>query len=309
MRCLLFVLFVFVAPFISKGQEKKILDHSDYKRWREIKGSEISGNGNFVLYRLGNERVDPELKIQDLQKNNEYHFARGTNGNFSYDSEYAFFMIKPPYDSLQELRRRKTKEEKLPKDTLVIFYTASGETTMIPRVQSYKIPGKGSGWLAYLLEAVQNDTTQSDTARAKVKMKKESKKNGYQLVLRELASAYQDTFKYVTEYNFSEDGSAFMFHSTGDDSLFLPGVYRFDLTARELQPMMRGKGTFKQMAISDDGDQLAFLAHQDTVKNRLLEVFSLYHWQAGKDSATMIVDSTHARMPGGWLLNQFHKLT
>ena len=307
MRSLL-VLLIMISAVALKAQEKMILDHEDYKKWRQIQGSEISGNGNFLLYRLDNDRVDPELKIYDVNKKEHYDFKRASNANFSYDSEYAFFMIKPSYDSLQELKRKKTKDEAMPKDTLGIFNTATGNTTLIPEVQSYKIPRKGSGWLAYLLETAAKDTTKADTTKAKVKIKKESKKNGHRLVLRETETNEQDTFGYVLNYQFAEDGSALLFHSSGDDSLFAPGIYHYDLQTRDLHPMMRGKGTYKQMSISNDGEQVAFLAHQDTVENRLVEIFSLYHWQSGADSAMFIVDSAHVNMPSGWTLNQFQNV-
>jgi len=303
MRYSLLAFLLLLLPFLAISQEKKELDHSDYKKWREIQGTELAADGDHVLYRLDNERVDPTLNIQALPQGTNYTFERATNAHFSYDGQYAFFMQQPPYDSLQEMRRRKVKDEDLLKDTLVIFTTENGQTTAIPHVQSYKTPAKGNGWLAYLLEAAPKDT--SETA---VKRKKESKKNGYRLVVRELTGAEQDTFDYVTGYEFAEKGNALLFHSTGDDSLFLPGIYRYDLEERELQPMLRGKGKYEQMTISEDGEQVAFLAHQDTVENALVEVFSLYHWQAGADSARAIVDSAHQNMPTDWLLNPFQSL-
>lgn len=308
MRIIL-VLVIMMSAVTLRAQDKKVLDHDDYKKWREIKGSEISGDGKFLLYRLDNDRVDPELKIYNVDNKDYYEFQRSSNANFSYDSKHAFFMIKPAYDSLQEMKRRKIKEENMPKDTLGIFNLATANVTLIPDVQSYKIPLKGSGWLAYLLETAPKDTTKADTTKAEVKVKKESKKNGHRLVLRKTATNTQDTFSYVLNYQFSEDGSALLFQSSGDDSLFAPGVYRYDLKVRELQPMMRGKATFKEMTISNDGEQVAFLAHQDTVENRLVENFNLYYWQTGNDSAQVIVDSSHVKMPSGWLLNEFKNVS
>ena len=81
-----------------------------------------------------------------------------------------------------------------------------------------------------------------------------------------------------------------LLHRRGD-SLTSPGVTLFDTASMRTDTLSSGKGTFKQLAFDDDGQQLAFLADRDTSKAKQ-RYFSLYSWKAGQDSATR---------PGGYL--------
>jgi dienelactone hydrolase len=64
-----------------------------------------------------------------------------------------------------------------------------------------------------------------------------------------------------------------------------------------------GRGTFKQLAFDDDGQQLAFLADRDTSKAKQ-RYFSLYRWKAGEDSATVLADTSTTGVPDGWLVSE-----
>ncbi len=294
------------------AQQKKTLQHEVYDSWRDIENKSVSGNGQWALYQYQPNKGDATLEITRLADGQQFQVPHATNAAFTYSADFVIFRIKPHLDTLNNMRRRKEKDEDLPKDTLGIWSAASTSLEKIPGVKSFKMPEKAGEWLAYQLEKipepeVEPDTTATDsTAAEKPETKKEkevSDDNGHHLVLRELATARQDTFKYITDFAFSESGSALVFTSTGDDSLFLPGVYRYDLAARQLQPMLRGKGTFKGLTQPKAGDQLAFLADLDTTEERV-RYYGLYYWRTGQDSAKLLADTAQVAMPQNWLVNQ-----
>ena len=188
----LFLLLTFIIS-ISTFSQKKILDHSDFEIWNTIENSAISNNGEFVIYSLEKGEKDNHLKIKDGKSNLIFEHERSESGKFTYDSKFALFSIKAWKDSISELKRLKTKKANMLKDTLGIFNLETKQVEKISNVKSYKIPPKWSGYVACLLEDVK-------TEKKIKKTKKVSKDNGYHLVLRNLSSKAQDTFKYVTNY-------------------------------------------------------------------------------------------------------------
>lgn len=288
------------------AQTKKVLDPSDFARWKDIENKSISGNGELVLYQLQPPQQDSELVV--YHNDNYLRFPRGVEGKFSYHSDYVFFKIKPHQDTVRAQKRRGIEEDKLPKDSLAIWNVNLQSLIKVPDVRNFKHPEKTGGWLAYQLDAVvsENDTLKTDSTNTnQKKAKKQNKENGFTLIIKDLATSRQDTFPFVLDYHFAKKGGALIFNSTGNDSLFLPGVYRFDLEERNLLPLTRGRGKFLFPTLSNQSQQAAFLADLDTTKNRIRN-FGLYYWQNGQDSANLVIDSLHQNMPEDWIVNQHH---
>jgi len=303
---------VFVLLAISSYAQKKILDHADFDIWNTIQNRAISANGNFIMYSLEKGEEDNTLKIKDPKATLIFEYARGQNGRFTFDSEFALYTIKAWQDSVREMKRRKVKKDKLPKDTLGIFNLKDKSLTKIPNIKSYKIPEEWAGFVAYQLEKISAEKKKEEgkkneeggekkETKKKGKTKKVSKENGYHLIVRNLATAQQDTFKYVTNYIFAKEGKRLTFVSTGADSTFKAGVYLLNLENNSLQPLHTvEKGKYPQLAISESGKNVGFIADMDTTKIQI-RPNELYHWQEGASSSEKLVDENSA--PKGYLVS------
>ena len=100
---------------------------------------------------------------------------RADNISLSFDSQYAFFKIKPQQKLVKDLRRQKKKKEDLPKDTLGWYAISSRKIEKVPDVRSYKIPEKAGSWLAYQLEMTKEVKAKPDD-KSKPADKKTAKK-------------------------------------------------------------------------------------------------------------------------------------
>ncbi len=141
--------------------------------------------------------------------------------------------------------------------------------------------------------------------------KKESKENGSKLVLRELGTARQDTFQFVTAYQFDEQGRKLVFSSTGNDSTFLAGVYVYNLENRQLMHVLNAPGKHEKLTWDETGDQLAFIADTDTTKEHkkaLIKYYDLYYWQEKNKAANVIASKGATGIPAGWIINQYANL-
>lgn len=310
--------FSFIVISTSLFAQKRPVAHDDFDQWNRIRSEKISSDGKVVVYHLTPGKGDVTMNIVTTDGNQVTSLPRSEGSRISWDSRYVIFRIKPAMDSLNALRRKKVKEKKLPKDTLGIYDLSNNSLQKIARVKGFKVPEKWSGYIAYQLDEklVQKDTTKKKEEpdksekpkKKKKKEKKVGKENGYHLVVRNLSTQAQDTFKYVLEYVFAEEGKAMLFATTGTDSTVMPGVYHYDLDQKSLTPLTRSKGKYNQLALSKDGKQAGFLADLDTTK-ALVRNVGLRYWRAGMDSAQVKADNSTSSLPEGWVVNSHGNLS
>ena len=281
--------------------QKKVLDHKDFEIWNSIKGQTISNDGNLVMYSLVKGEKDSHIKIKDVNANLVFEHERSEKGKFTSNSNFAIFTIKPWKDSIKELKREKVKKDKLPKDTLAIFNTSTKSLIKIGNVKSYKIPKKWSGYVGYLLENIPAVKKESDSAKdiakkkdKKKKVKKVGKDNGYHLVIKDLNSVKQDTFKFVSNYTFAKEAKQLAFTTTGKDSTLKAGVYVVNLeSGKRTQVFNSKKAKYYQLNFSDTGKKLGFIVDTDTTKVQV-RPNELYVWNKGEEKATKLVDAASA---------------
>jgi hypothetical protein len=314
----LFILLISAGTVFS--QNKKPLDHDDVHRWRKIEQQKLSNNGAWATWaQIPVSEGDPMLHLWNAASGTTVVFQRSTEAQFSDDSKWLVFKIKPALDTLKALRRKKVKDEDLPKDTLGVYDLTNGKLEKIPRLKNFSMPEKWSGWLAFQVEmekpvppkkdtaAVKADTLKTSSvpppsppkegAKAKKKSpKKEDKDNGYRLIIRSLTKGFQDTIAYVKEYTLAKRGPRLLLHATGkgdtlpfgaNPKVLQNGVYLIDLDQYSLRPLLRGKGKFQQLSLDDYGRQAAFVADLDTSKARI-RPWQLSYWHSERDSAKVI---------------------
>jgi len=145
--------FFFCLVFVSISfAQKKPLDHSVYDGWQSIGERAISNDGKFVVYAVNPQEGDGTLFIQATDNSFKKEIPRGYNATISEDNKYIVFRIRPFYKDTRDARIKKKKPEDMPKDSLGIFTIGKDDVLKIARVKGYKMPEKGSGWVAYHLE-------------------------------------------------------------------------------------------------------------------------------------------------------------
>ena len=305
-----FFSFLLLLVCFSAVAQKKILDHKDFEIWNVIQNRSIASDGNHVMYQLTKGEKDNHLKIKSSKGDLVFDSERSERGRFTDDSKFALFTIKPWKDDVVELKRKKTKKDKMPKDTLGIFNLETKALTKIANVKSYKMPLKWATHIAYLLEEIKiekkkedkSDTDEEIPEADKDQTKKEKKKsvkkvgkdNGYHLVLRELATGKQDTIKFVKDYTFAEKGQKFAYTTTGKDLETDGGVYVLDLAANQLTELYTAKkAKYYRLSFSETGKNLGFVVDADTTKVQV-RPNELYTWSTGNTSAVKRLDAVSA---------------
>ncbi len=315
MRGLTFILS-FLAVHLSAAQTaKKPLGHDAYDSWTRISGESIANDGRHVMYTLEPQEGDARLVVSGAEGGPADTIARGTGGRFTEGSDYAVFTIRPLFSAIKKARDDKKKGDDQPKDSLGILDLRAHTVQRIPRVKSFKLPDKGSGWLAYQLERAAPDTSKKavpDTSKKNRghnddapddKSKETKEEKGTTVIFRELATAREYAFPYARDYALSRDGKRLIVTTTGNDSAARAGVFVFSAGTRKTDTIAAGKGSFRQPAWDRAGTQAAFVADRDTVKSRQ-HYFSLYYWKAGTDSASRVADTLTKGMYAHWLVSE-----
>jgi hypothetical protein len=334
------VLFVFLlSPFILFAQ-KRPLDHTVYDSWQSIGERLISNDGKWVVYTITPQEGDADLFIQSTENIAiKKQVPRGYNAVITEDSRYAVFRIKPFYKDTREARIKKKKIEDLPKDSIGIVELGKDAVVKVAKVKTYKTPEKSFGWVAYHKErdmaAVRPSAlpTQKtvDSLRIKidsltqlvVELKNIKGGNrdgedadedpvagtpaveGTDLVLRNLQTGKERTFKNVSEYAFNKYGQKLVLKliKPARDSNGKNAVAVFDLKAEKLDTILKGND-FKNFAFTEDGSKLAFVAEVDTAKKALQKFWGLYLYRDGSERADLLIDKGTVGMELGMTVSE-----
>ena len=193
---------------INAQSDLPSLDFHDYDVWKKISGEQISNNGSLVVYHEVAGKGDQMLRIKSTDGSTLLSYARGESASISEDSRHVVFTIKPHQDSIRAAKRRKTKEDEMPTDSLGIYNIESDLLTKIPNVKSFELPEKWNGYVVYTLDKIKMKDTSampaSDTIKTPI-FKKVNEDNGYHLIVQNLSTSATDTLKYVKVYDLSHD--------------------------------------------------------------------------------------------------------
>jgi dienelactone hydrolase len=309
-KFLLLTLLTTTPLFSSTLSEKKPLDHSVYDSWNRVSGECISSDGKWVVYSIEPQEGDSRLVITNIITGRADTVERGSAPKISQDSRFVAFTIKPFFADVRKAKIAKKKPEEMPKDSLGIVQFGQDSVVRIGRVKSFALPEKGAGWMAYQLEKdeAKKDTTKPAASKdmladAGPNDTDKKKENGTNLVIREFSTGQEYRFPFIKEYLFSKNGQSLIFASTGNDSTIAAGVFLFSTATRKPDTLNIGKGTYKQLAFDEEGQQAAFLADRDTSKNKQ-RYFSLYYWRSGSDSAGVLVDTLTKGFRERWLVSE-----
>lgn len=272
-----------LLPLALFSQPKKILDHSVYDIWHRVDENKISNNGNVIVYVTKPNGVgNKKLMLSDISGNPLLHHDRSSKASFSNNSDYLFFKVSSDFYELKDLKRKKTKEDKLPSDTLALFNIETSSIDKVAGLKSFKVPEKWDDYMVYLFNPEKDSIVK--------KQKKRNKKNGFDLVVRDLNDQAEYSFPYVLDYEIAEEGAAIALTTTGNDSTLQAGVYIFDFEEKTFNPIYRSKGDYYKLAWDKGGNQLSFISDIDTTK-AIKRDYLLNYWKSEWDSSQLIASN------------------
>lgn len=263
------------ATLLLQAQQAMTVD--DLVNWKRITSQTISNNGQWAACVFSPWRGDAQVEIYSATDGKQIaSFAPATEVRFSSSSDYAVVKTVPFLQLTDSLKLKKTPKEKMPMPVLKIVHMADQKETVIDSLKSYKMAETGD-WLAY--QAGRKDSA---------------------LTVMSLDGNRTISLPNVLEYGFSRKGEQLYFVTKDSSATFTPGIYRWSTDLEQAVLVKAGKGTFKQVVFSENGQKLAFVY---TEKNGDNEQKSGIWLADSKNRAQQLVNSQQPGMYKGWIVS------
>jgi dipeptidyl aminopeptidase/acylaminoacyl peptidase len=302
--------------------QKKPIDHTVYDSWESIIAKQLSADGQWTSYVIAKQEGNNTLYLNNIMKGSKLIIPRAENVQFSADSKFAAFVIKPLYSDTRLAKIKKKKPDDMTKDSLGIVNLSTLTITKVPRVKSLKFPENGSAIIAYQLEKPLADTAKTAPSGNNAGPKKDNdllfadedptkvKSEGTELIVENLLTGVEWKLKYVNEYVFSKDGKQLGYATTAakKDKTIQAGVYLLNTEKAITKILTKGPGNFKALTFTEDGDSFVFLGEKSPEKTEIKD-FKIYYSSKTLDTAQILVDNTINGMPAKWALNAEGKMS
>nr|WP_278352362.1 S9 family peptidase [Chryseobacterium gleum] len=328
LKCTVFMLLI--MTFWVYGQ-KKPLDHSVYDSWQNIGARKISNDGKWIAYSVDAQEGNSTLSLYSVKNKTSKKFERAAKVDFTNDSRFAVFQIRPQYKDIKAVKDKKLKKNKLTKDSLAIVDFFNDKTEKIPNVKSFKIPEKAGSYVAYLLENLKDKSSDDASEKEDSDESKDEDKNvkPLQLVVRNLLNGKSTTYDNVIRYEFSKNGKQLVFitkkpdekkeKKEGKDSdekaadkkdtdkskpkkYALQTVQVVDLQKGTVNTISEMEGDFSQLSFDEEGNQLAYVG-TPSAQNDLVKLYQLYYFNF-KGSKKEIITNENAQMKKNWVISE-----
>ncbi len=167
---LLFTACLSPLASMSKADDvlaRRPLEHQDYDVWNTMSRFQLSRDGGWVAYTVQNGASDApaKLHIHNLKTGGEFSVTRASGLQFTYDSRFAIFRVLP--DPKQAAGSGKGSASDASRPKVQILELATGATTSLVGVQSFRLPEENSEWIACQMESPKSDAELSSSKPAK----------------------------------------------------------------------------------------------------------------------------------------------
>ncbi len=265
-----------LSPGLAQNAPKG-LTVDDLITWQRITDREISDNGKWVACKMAPWEGDATVYLYASQGQEIATFSRADKFAFSASSDYLVVTRTPGKSTMDSLKILKTKEDKMPMNSLVICSVAGKQET-IDSLKTFKLADEAD-WIAY--QRGRKDST---------------------LYLRSLDGGTTLRFPAVTDFRFAEKSCMLYYTSAAKGE---EGLFTVDPKKGEPVLIKEGKGVFKQAAFDEKGERLAFLYCAD--KDSSYKALSLWlseHNAPAKEIATR----GNKAFPSEWVINENGRL-
>lgn len=276
MRHLKYLAFVACLGSLSPAfaqNASKSLTIDDLVTWQRITDREISDNGKWVACKMEPWEGDATVYLYAAQGQETATFSPADKFAFSASSGYLVVTQTPGKSTVDSLKVLKTKEDKMPMNTLVI-YSVAGKKETIDSLKTFKLADEAD-WIAY--QRGRKDST---------------------LYVRSLDGSKTFQYPTVTDFQFAKKSGMLYYTSAAEGEA---GIFTLNPEKGSPALIKEGKGVFKQTTFDEKGERLAFLYCAD--KDSSYKALSLWlseHNAPAKEIATR----GNKAFPAEWVINE-----
>jgi dipeptidyl aminopeptidase/acylaminoacyl peptidase len=261
-----------IKPFFQETRQAKI---------RKKTGDDLPKD-SLAIMELGKDSV---LKIAKVKSFKTPEKAAGWMAYLSEKTEPAPLKAKPAPDSLTQIG--------------MLLQLADSLVRVADSLRNKSGEAKLKGLKVLTAAKKENKTTAPKADADKIE-------EGTELVLKNLHTGTVKKFKLVTEYFFSKKGNSCIIETSfkNNDSLTKAMVLWVDLSSGKTDTIFKKFNDAKNYAVSEEGNQLAFVAERDSVAKALTKFYKLYYYKTGSDSAMVLAEKNTVGMKLGTTVSE-----
>jgi len=311
----LFSLILVLLALPSSAQEKRQLEHEDLYDWMRMGDIALSRDGDWAAWTEAPDRGDGTLLIVSTNGRERLSIPRGQDPAFSGNNRYVLFRIVPQADSVRQMKLDDVPEKDRPADSLGILKLADGSIERFANIQSFGVSDEDGAlaWWKWTKEASKKATAPDSTETEEESTEKSDeeedegpdKKEGVSMTTRHLGGGDAATVHHVTEVLVDPEGKGLVFFREREEG-DVDGVYALGGSTLEERAIMTGTGNYVQLALSEDGERLAFLTNKDDFDAEQPS-FSLFAGNA--DGVDVLAAEGDAGLPEGWWVSEHGNVT
>jgi dipeptidyl aminopeptidase/acylaminoacyl peptidase len=306
---LLFILLVNSSLF---SQEKKILDYTVYDSWKSLSSTKISNDGNWVSYGINPQVGDGFALLYNTETGVTDSVPRGKSASFSAGNSLWAVKVVAQADTIRQLKLKKVKKEKFPKDSLLVRNLKTGTERLFSLVNEYTIPADAGEYVVVKFDksATPKDTTKTKSKEKELKDKKGEKEKkstkkkgkifkskGVPLMIYTPATNDSTGYEKVLHYSVAKTGKEVFLTQSIGDTAEVSVVLRINPQKLTSDTLFKEKGSIVKLKSDYEGEQCTFLFSGDTAKTK---IYRLYYCNEKMDSPTLVVDTIHPSLPDTW---------
>lgn len=266
-----------IFPVMAQTAPKS-LTVDDLVAWQRISAQTISNNGKWVACKMEPWEGDATVNLYDALGREIISFPQADKFTFSHSSNHLIVAQKPRKATIDSLKVLKTKKDKMPMNTLVI-YSLAGKKEVIDSLQTFKL-AEETDWIAY-------QRGRKDSA----------------LYVQSLTMKGTSSYKFpaVKDFSFAEKSGMLYYTSAGDKAGKKPGLYILNTATGVSTLVKEGKGMFKQIAFDEKGEKLAFLYSEQ--KDSCYKAMGLWLSEYAAPAKEILTRGNKA-LPEGWVVSE-----
>ncbi len=272
-----YFLLILIGLGLNHGlwAQKKVIDHTVYDGWKELKSSRLSNDGKWLGYIIEPQLGDGTLFLRNNNDESSKSIPRGDKFEFGPESNYLIGRIDPGYDTIRTLKLAKVKSSKQPKDSIFIWYLKQDSVVKIPKYSSYSVPDSGH-FLVYKQDKSSWEAPRKRKCIFKKKTKSKESSRGKDLTIVNTKDLTSRTIMNVTNYDLSKNGQWLAYVTQlKKDTINYYKIYFVNLQTDEEKLIYESGDSTTSVSglqLSDHGQTLGFFCSSDTSKNKIYEL-------------------------------------
>lgn len=247
---ILFLFSITIAAQEKKEEPKKPkqIEIKDIIKWKNIRSSTLSNNGEWFAYQVAPMEGDAEIIIKKTKEEKEYKFPVGDASSlsggvrFAEDSKWAAFSTSPKFSEVKNLK----KQKKTIYNGATIVNLVNGEKKEFEKVSSFRFSNENPDWIVLSKYPPEGQTPGKD------------KPTGGDIILRELSSGEEYNIGNVSEYSFNKNGDLLALIIDANDKAG-NGVLIRDMKSGLIHAVENDNANYSKLSWTEKGDGLTLL--------------------------------------------------